>query len=68
MQVVEELDYIEQTSWIIFLKYINDLEKEKEISAELKDEKYNSIISKSLVGKNGQHQKIKKVILITIKH
>ena len=41
-----ELDYIEQTSWIIFLKYINDLEKENEISAELEDKEYNSIISK----------------------
>ena len=23
-----ELDYIEQTSWILFLKYLDDLEKE----------------------------------------
>ena len=25
-----ELDYIEQTSWILFLKYLDDLEKEKQ--------------------------------------
>ena len=24
-----ELDYVEQTSWILFLKYLDDLEKEK---------------------------------------
>ena len=26
-----ELDYIEQTSWILFLKYLDDYEDEKEI-------------------------------------
>ena len=25
-----ELDYIEQTSWILFLKYLDDFETEKE--------------------------------------
>jgi type I restriction enzyme M protein len=24
-----ELDYVEQTSWILFLKYLDDLEKDK---------------------------------------
>ena len=28
-----ELDYIEQTSWILFLKYLDDYETEKETSA-----------------------------------
>ena len=36
-----ELDYVEQTSWILFLKYIDDLEKEKQISAELAGKTYN---------------------------
>ena len=27
------LDYIEQTSWILFLKYLDDLEKDKEKKA-----------------------------------
>ena len=40
-----ELDYVEQTSWILFLKYIDDLEKEKKIYAELADKNYASIIS-----------------------
>jgi len=40
-----ELDYVEQTSWILFLKYIDDLEKEKKIYAELADKTYASIIS-----------------------
>lgn len=40
-----ELDYVEQTSWILFLRYIDDLEKEKKISAELSGKKYTSIIN-----------------------
>ena len=30
-----ELDYIEQTSWLLFLKYLDDLEAEKVMEAEL---------------------------------
>jgi type I restriction enzyme M protein len=40
-----ELDYVEQTSWILFLKYLDDLEKEKQTSAELAGKTYVSIIS-----------------------
>jgi type I restriction enzyme M protein len=40
-----ELDYVEQTSWVLFLKYINELEKEKETSAQLAGKTYESIIS-----------------------
>ncbi|MCG7848912.1 MAG: type I restriction-modification system subunit M [ANME-2 cluster archaeon] len=40
-----ELDYVEQTSWILFLKYLDDLEKEKQISAQLAGKTYVSIIS-----------------------
>jgi len=29
-----ELDYTEQTSWMLFLKYIDDLKQEKAIAAE----------------------------------
>ena len=36
-----ELDYIEQTSWILFLKYLDDYEKEKYDSALLNGEVYN---------------------------
>lgn len=39
-----ELDYVEQTSWILFLKYIDDLERDKETAAELTGKTYTSII------------------------
>ena len=40
-----ELDYTEQTSWILFLKYLDDLEKRKADYAELKGETYTPIIA-----------------------
>lgn len=40
-----ELDYIEQTSWILFLKYLDDLEKDKKAATELAGKKYTQIIS-----------------------
>ncbi len=40
-----ELDYVEQTSWVLFLKYLHDLEKDKQTAAELKIEEYTNIIS-----------------------
>lgn len=39
------LDYIEQTSWILFLKYLDDLEKDKEKGARLAGKKYKHILS-----------------------
>ncbi|MDP2951487.1 MAG: type I restriction-modification system subunit M N-terminal domain-containing protein, partial [bacterium] len=39
-----ELDYIEQTSWILFLKYLDDLEKDKQTAAALAGKKYQFII------------------------
>ncbi len=39
-----ELDYVEQTSWILFLKYLDDLEKDKQLAAELSGKTYNPII------------------------
>jgi type I restriction enzyme M protein len=41
-----ELDYVEQTSWILFLKYLADLEKDKKTSAELAGKSYSEIIDK----------------------
>ena len=41
-----ELDYVEQTSWILFLKYLDDLEKDKKASAELSGKTYQAIINK----------------------
>ncbi len=39
-----ELDYTEQTSWMLFLKYLDDLEHEKSLTAELMEKEYNHII------------------------
>ena len=39
-----ELDYTEQTSWILFLKYLDDLETVKQMEAELQGKKYTPII------------------------
>ena len=41
-----ELDYTEQTSWILFLKYLDDLEQERTMEAELKGKAYECIINK----------------------
>lgn len=40
-----ELDYVEQTSWVLFLKYLDDLEKEKKVSYELAGKTYESVIA-----------------------
>ena len=40
-----ELDYVEQTSWILFLKYLYDLEKDKRTAAELSGKTYTNIIA-----------------------
>lgn len=40
-----ELDYVEQTSWVLFLKYLDDFEKDKKTAAELAGKTYESIIS-----------------------
>src|ERR1035437_6235743 len=39
-----ELDYVEQTSWILFLKYLDDFEKDRQTAAELAGKKYVNII------------------------
>ena len=44
-----ELDYIEQTSWVLFLKYLSDLEQEKEAGSKLKNQKYEQIFDKQFI-------------------
>jgi type I restriction enzyme M protein len=39
-----ELDYTEQTSWMLFLKYLDDLDQERQLGAELEGVEYKSII------------------------
>jgi len=40
-----ELDYTEQTSWLLFLKYLDGLEQDKATEAELEGKKYTHIIA-----------------------
>lgn len=40
-----ELDYVEQTSWILFLKYLDDLEETKKTEAALAGRKYEYILA-----------------------
>ncbi|MHB8202082.1 MAG: class I SAM-dependent DNA methyltransferase [Desulfomonilaceae bacterium] len=39
-----ELDYTEQTSWLLFLKYLDGLEQDKATEAELEGKKYSFIL------------------------
>ena len=39
-----ELDYVEQTSWILFLKYLDDYERDRESSAKLTGNQYSPVI------------------------
>ena len=41
-----ELDYTEQSSWMLFLKYLDDLEQERSMEAELVKKSYERIIDK----------------------
>src|SRR5436305_12355299 len=39
-----ELDYTEQSSWLLFLKYLDDLEQDKATEATLEGRKYAHIL------------------------
>lgn len=52
-----ELDYTEQTSWMLFLKYLDDLERERSLEAELSDTPYLFIIDKEHRWNLGRHPK-----------
>lgn len=41
-----ELDYVEQTSWVLFLKYLDDLERDRRTKAELAGKTYEELIGK----------------------
>jgi len=41
-----ELDYTEQSSWLLFLKYLDALEHDKVMEAELDRKKYAHILDK----------------------
>lgn len=39
-----ELDYTEQTSWLLFLKYLDGLEQDRALEAEMEGKRYNFIL------------------------
>jgi type I restriction enzyme M protein len=39
-----ELDYVEQSSWILFLKYLEDFEENKEIEYKLNGKTYKNLL------------------------
>jgi type I restriction enzyme M protein len=41
-----ELDYAEQSSWILFLKWLDDYEKDKETKAKLENKKFKPTLDK----------------------
>jgi type I restriction enzyme M protein len=42
-----ELDYTEQTSWLLFLKYLDGLEQDKAMEAQLDSKSYNFILDEA---------------------
>jgi type I restriction enzyme M protein len=42
-----ELDYTEQTSWLLFLKYLDGMEEDRAMEAELERKKYFFILDSS---------------------
>ena len=41
-----ELDYAEQSSWILFLKWLDDYEKDKQTKAKLDNKKFKLVLDK----------------------
>ena len=48
-----ELDYVEQSSWILFLKYLDDLDKENEMAALLGGGTYSPILDEEYRWRTG---------------
>jgi type I restriction enzyme M protein len=53
-----ELDYVEQTSWVLFLKYLDDLERDHATAAELTGKTYTPIIDAAYQWNNWAAPKI----------
>jgi len=52
-----ELDYVEQTSWVLFLKYLDDLEKDKQIAAQLSGKTTHQLLTNNSNGMCGPRPK-----------
>ena len=48
-----ELDYAEQSSWILFLKWLDDYEKDEKIKSELENKKFKPIFESEFKWSNG---------------
>ena len=59
--LASELDYAEQTSWLLFLKYLDDLESERQDEAALEGRDYTPILD----GVSGHRQKMPRANWIT---
>ena len=40
-----DLDYVKQTSWILFLKWRDDFEEDRQMAAELTGKEYSGLIA-----------------------
>src|SRR5688500_1339207 len=52
-----ELDYTEQTSWLLFLKYLDGLEQDKATEAQLEGRKHTYIRQAVSLGELGRAQR-----------
>jgi hypothetical protein len=52
-----ELDYTEQTSWLLFLKYLDGLEQDKATEAALEGKRLRYILDQPTAGKAGPRPK-----------
>ena len=57
-----ELDYIEQTSWLLFLKYLDDLEREREDKAMLSGRRFVRVVNPGVNNIYSKPEKDAKVI------
>ena len=53
-----ELDYVEQTSWILFLKYLDDLDETKKTEAALAGRNITIFSIRNIGGTPGLHRKL----------
>ena len=49
-----ELDYIEQTSWVLFLRYLDQLKVKKQTKLLWKEKNINTFWTRNIAGRIGQ--------------
>ena len=62
-----ELDYTEQTSWLLFLKYLDGLEQDKATEAALEGKTYTFILDKPYRWEDGPRPRGRTASSITIR-